>query len=161
MWVEPKGGWGDGAVELIEIPTEEEIHDNIVAYWRPAKPLPEGKPFSMAYRMSWGDSIPQEWGGAKVHKTWIGAGAKPGMIRIVIDWVGQVLASAKDLPAAEVSASTGSISEPQVQAHPFIKGVRVTFDLLPGNVEAAELRLALRTAEKRISEVWLYRWTKS
>ena len=35
LWVEPKGDWGAGAVQLVEIPTEDETHDNIVAYWRP------------------------------------------------------------------------------------------------------------------------------
>ena len=53
-WVEPKGGWGDGYVELIEIPVTEEIHDNIVAYWKPAKPLEPGKGHRFAYRLSWG-----------------------------------------------------------------------------------------------------------
>ena len=27
------GIWGRGGVELVEIPSNEEIHDNIVAYW--------------------------------------------------------------------------------------------------------------------------------
>ena len=31
-WVEPLGDWGRGFVELVEIPTDREIHDNIVAY---------------------------------------------------------------------------------------------------------------------------------
>ena len=31
----PRGNWGPGAVQLVEIPTDDEIHDNIVAYWRP------------------------------------------------------------------------------------------------------------------------------
>ena len=35
IWVEPKGNWGAGAVQLVEIPTDDETHDNIVAYWRP------------------------------------------------------------------------------------------------------------------------------
>ena len=35
IWVEPKGNWGKGAVQLVEIPTDDETHDNIVAYWRP------------------------------------------------------------------------------------------------------------------------------
>ena len=35
IWVEPSGNWGPGAVQLVEIPTDDEIHDNIVAYWRP------------------------------------------------------------------------------------------------------------------------------
>ena len=29
LWIEPKGTWGPGYVELIEIPTTVEIHDNI------------------------------------------------------------------------------------------------------------------------------------
>jgi glucans biosynthesis protein len=34
-WVEPIGQWGEGWVELVEIPTPDETHDNIVAYWQP------------------------------------------------------------------------------------------------------------------------------
>ncbi len=34
-WIEPLGKWGKGSVELVELPTREEIHDNIVAYWVP------------------------------------------------------------------------------------------------------------------------------
>ncbi len=30
-WIQPLGDWGKGGVELVEIPTDEEIHDNIVA----------------------------------------------------------------------------------------------------------------------------------
>ena len=37
-WIEPLGDWGKGGVELVEIPTDEAIHDNIVAYWVPERP---------------------------------------------------------------------------------------------------------------------------
>ena len=30
LWAEPIGDWGEGAVKLLEIPTKEEVHDNIV-----------------------------------------------------------------------------------------------------------------------------------
>src|SRR3546814_12613880 len=33
LWVEPLGSWGRGAVQLIEIPTDDEPHDHIVAFW--------------------------------------------------------------------------------------------------------------------------------
>ncbi len=33
LWIEPIGPWGRGAVQLIEIPTDDEIHDNIVVAW--------------------------------------------------------------------------------------------------------------------------------
>ena len=39
LWAEPIGDWGEGAVKLIEIPTKEEIHDNIAAFWQPKAPL--------------------------------------------------------------------------------------------------------------------------
>ena len=39
VWVEPNGSWGDGFVELIEIPANDEIYDNVVAYWKPATDL--------------------------------------------------------------------------------------------------------------------------
>ena len=35
LWVEPIGEWDQGAVQLIEIPTDSEVNDNILAYWRP------------------------------------------------------------------------------------------------------------------------------
>ncbi len=35
-WITPKGDWGSGAVELVEIPSGRETNDNIVAFWRPA-----------------------------------------------------------------------------------------------------------------------------
>src|SRR3712207_8100148 len=33
LWIEPQGGWGKGSIQLVEIPTDDEIHDNIVAMW--------------------------------------------------------------------------------------------------------------------------------
>ena len=34
-WVEPKGQWGAGRVELVQIPVPDETNSNIVAYWVP------------------------------------------------------------------------------------------------------------------------------
>jgi len=34
-FVEPQGGWGEGRVELIELSTQDETNDNIVASWTP------------------------------------------------------------------------------------------------------------------------------
>lgn len=40
-WVEPRGDWGAGSVQLIEIPADDETFDNIVAYWAP-ETIPDG-----------------------------------------------------------------------------------------------------------------------
>ena len=53
LWVEPKGNWGRGHVELINIPTDKEIHDNITAFWAPADALPVGVAQTYEYRLRW------------------------------------------------------------------------------------------------------------
>lgn len=51
-WVTPKGEWGKGSVELVEIPTNDETNDNIVAYWTPDQ-LPEpGKEMNFKYTIT-------------------------------------------------------------------------------------------------------------
>lgn len=57
-WVEPQGDWGLGRIELIEIPSTEEIHDNIVAFWVPDSTAPadggeDAKTLSYAYKLYW------------------------------------------------------------------------------------------------------------
>ncbi len=60
LWIEPLGDWGEGRVELIEIPSTQDIHDNILAFWVPDSPpkpaAPEGvdpEAFTFAYRLYW------------------------------------------------------------------------------------------------------------
>ena len=50
-WVEPVGDWGKGRVELVEIPTDEEINDNIVAYWVPERAVRGGEGLDFSYRL--------------------------------------------------------------------------------------------------------------
>ncbi len=42
LWVEPTTSWGEGSVDLLEIPTTGETMDNIVAFWTPKKPVAAG-----------------------------------------------------------------------------------------------------------------------
>lgn len=160
VWIEPIGAWGDGFVELIEIPIAEEIHDNIVAYWKPAKPLEPGKPVSFAYRMTWGDDIPAVWSGAWAAKTQTGAGRDAQTVMFVVDFTGPSTRSQR-LPTADLVASAGKTANVTVQRHPELQGVRVKFELNTAGTELIELRLGLRLAEQLISENWLYRWTKA
>ena len=36
-WIEPREGWGEGGVDLVELPTDDETNDNIVAAWTPKR----------------------------------------------------------------------------------------------------------------------------
>jgi glucans biosynthesis protein len=60
LWVEPVGDWSDGIVELVEIPTDREINDNVVAFWRPHDPIKAKGEYLLNYRLHWCWSVPAE-----------------------------------------------------------------------------------------------------
>jgi glucans biosynthesis protein len=163
-WVEPLAAWGEGAVRLVEIPTDEEIHDNIVAFWKPANSLPAGKSHTFSYKLSWPNQGPRSWPGAFVSSTRSGLingpQRKSGIIQFAIDLKGLDLGPEATLPAAKVDASSGAVSSPVVQSNPDIDGIRVSFGFDPKGATSSEMRLALNVNGKPVSETWLYRWTK-
>jgi glucans biosynthesis protein len=57
IWVEPKEDWGEGQVELIEIPSDREFNDNIVAFWQPAQSLAAGESRTYSYWLRWGAPV--------------------------------------------------------------------------------------------------------
>jgi periplasmic glucans biosynthesis protein len=164
-WIEPRDSWGPGAVELFEIPSEEEIHDNIVAFWKPAQHLEPGKSYAFNYRLSWPNDTPRSWPGAVVHATRSGPINGPqrntGIVQFVVDFDGLPANSAAQLPFARAEASTGTVSAPVVQANSMIDGLRVSFSFDPKGATSSELRLVLLSKENAISDTWLYRWTKN
>jgi len=160
LWVEPKGDWGRGAVTLVEIPTEEEIYDNIVAYWRPAEPLPAGKQATLAYRLTWADEAPIKKDLPKVINTAMGKRHFAEGRVVVIDFEASPLF--EDGPDA-IDIVTRSphvdVSEGVLQRNPATGGLRLAFSFDPGDRNHVELRAQLRKNGKMASEVWLYRWT--
>ncbi len=161
VWVEPRGGWGDGYVELIEIPAEEEIHDNIVAYWNPAAPIEPGKAYRYGYRLHWSGDVPVAWAPSQVAKTHTNMTKAGDAVMFVVDFTGPAVRELGELPVAEVTASAGSIANTSVQRHPALGGVRVKFDLSTSSEPVVELRLGLKLKEQLISESWLYRWSQT
>jgi glucans biosynthesis protein len=163
-WAAPRQAWGAGAVRLFEIPSDEEIHDNIVAYWKPAQTLAAGKAHAFNYTLTWPDQAPRSWPGAFVAATRAGLingpQRKAGIIQFAVDFKGLVMGPERELPVARVEASSGAVSAPVVQANPEIDGLRVSFGLDPKGAASSELRLALQVKDKTVSETWLYRWTK-
>jgi glucans biosynthesis protein len=164
-WVEPRDAWGAGAVELTEIPAEEEIHDNIVAYWKPAQPLAASKAHNFSYRLSWPDDVPRGWAGAFVHATYSGLingpQRKTGATQFAVDFKGLPKSvSTEQLPTARLEASAGAVSSAVIEPNPDIDGVRVSFSLDPKGATSSELRLVLQSNDIAISDTWLYRWTK-
>ncbi len=165
LWVEPVGDWGEGDVILTEIPSDAEIHDNVVAFWRPRKPLAAGSEFHVAYRLSWGDEPSAAQDRLRVLATAFGRAdvkAPTTVRRFVIDYSPeqQEGRTARAPPNATVTASAGKVQDVVVSDNPLTRGYRVTFTLDPEKSEVCELRLELAFDEDRCAEVWLYRWTK-
>ncbi|MGH8081501.1 MAG: glucan biosynthesis protein [Lysobacter sp.] len=159
-WVEPRGDWGEGAVYLIEIPTQDEYQDNIVAFWRPRAPLQPGREHRFDYRLHWCDKHAWVPALATVARTRIGAGPA-GSRRVVIDLDGGRLSKlATDAkPRAVVWSSEGQIANAVAHPNTGTDGWRVSFELQPGNARSVELRVVLEDAAGPLSETWLYRWT--
>lgn len=165
LWVEPIGDWGAGAVTLVEIPTDAEVHDNIVAFWRPRMPLAAGVPLRLAYRLHWRGEPPVEHGLAKVRRTLVGLSevGRPQRERdkrvFVIDFAGEGLVELGAAPiTTQASASAGLLSPPVVKIEPEVGGVRVSLELDPQGAAVSELRCALVRDGAVVSETWLYRW---
>jgi periplasmic glucans biosynthesis protein len=156
--VEPIGDWGNGEVRLIEIPTENEIHDNIVAFWRPKDPLRAKGEYAFIYRLHWGDGE-TETRLAEFAKTRIGAASDSARL-FVLDIVGEKLKNIKaDAVRGIVSANFGKVTNVVTQPNPEAGGWRLSFNLAPEKAPVVELRTQLMQNDDPLSEVWVYRWT--
>lgn len=175
LWVEPVGEWGAGRVELVQLPTDEEIHDNIVAYWKPDVLPAPGQPLDLSYRLSWQKLQETRAGSSIVTQTRRGRSygrLAAGEQKFVIDFKGPAL---DRLPPA-------AVVEPVVDAGPnarvlqavayrneVVGGWRLTLrvqrtDLPAGASEPAsaappaplDLRAFLRHQKDTVSETWTY-----
>ncbi|MBL4787475.1 MAG: glucan biosynthesis protein G [Cohaesibacteraceae bacterium] len=161
LWVTPLAPWGKGSVTLVEIPTAKEINDNIVAYWRPEKPLKAGEEHQISYRLSWCWDAPGEAPLAKVTGTRMGARGEDGRLA-VIDFEPH---NAIPVDVSDIKADYSSWPQNAIRSHVLehnreTGGTRLAMTFAASPDKHAELRVQLRDASlKPLSEVWLYRWT--
>ncbi|WP_137915607.1 glucan biosynthesis protein [Rudaea sp. 3F27F6] len=163
VWVEPIGSWGPGAVQLIELPTDVESNDNIVAMWVPQEPARAGASYRLHYRLLWTSEEPAPMLAPCV-STRLGRGGKFGQedsTRVVVEFLGGPLASlSQKSPPLEDSIwiSRGQISYHEVEAVP--DGApghwRIYFDIVAGPGAPIDMRVCLRSGEKQLTETWLY-----
>jgi glucans biosynthesis protein len=168
VWVEPLGPWGEGMVQLIEIPTDDEIYDNIVAYWLPKKPVTAGSKWSFEYRLHWLADEPSVLPPvARVIATRIGVGGIPGQIprpkgrrKFVIDFAGGLLdgLKKKDPVQTKVTVSRGTIDNLAAIQVVNTNKWRAFFDLDVDGDEPVDLRCFLQLGDQALTETWLYQY---
>lgn len=165
--VEPIGDWGKGFVRLVEIPSESEANDNIVAYWVPEAPVRAGDAREYAYRLHWGDlRLDPAARLAHVDETRAGHGGVAGgpapdnERKFVVDFRGGFL----DTLGAEaqldptVSVSGGQIVRSMLQHIPESGIWRLVMDVSAEKDAVVELSAHLAGYGRRMTETWLYQW---
>src|ERR1700677_1975791 len=174
LWVEPlpsaQGeGWGKGAIQLCEIPTDDEIHDNIVAMWVPEKPIPAGAELTLDYRLYWlaDEPFPPKLG--RCVATRLGRGGQPGLPRpkgvrkFVVEFLGGPLATLAYgvKPEMVTTDSRGSFGGYRmVEAVPDdVPGHwRIEFDFTVDGVDPVEMRCFLQAGGQTVTETWMFQY---
>jgi glucans biosynthesis protein len=166
-WVEPREPWGEGRIELVELPTGDETNDNIVAFWVSSTPLEPGRERTFGYRLrALGSEARLHPGGRAVNTYPTRAAAlgstepvPPGTQRFIIDFAGG------DLPyfladpsrvAVAPSTSSGAIKRTFLTPNPKIGGFRVGIDVQADTGRTMELRAFLKAGERALTETWTF-----
>ncbi|THD46153.1 MAG: glucans biosynthesis protein [Bradyrhizobium sp.] len=159
LWIEPIGDWGEGEVILLEIPSNSEFNDNVIAQWRPKANLEAGATISFAYRQFWCWTPPARPSLATVVSS---RGGKIGKrLRFSVEFASDLFADPQKAAqiTADVAAAPGQVVATQIFPYKDRRSIRVVFDVEPGSEPFSEMRLLLKTADQPMSETWLYRWT--
>jgi glucans biosynthesis protein len=165
-WVEPRGDWGAGHVRLVEIPTDTELVDNVVAFWVPAAPLEPGGSLPFAYTLWWFMDDPTWPPGGRAVATRRDRGgiqAAHDGYRWVVDFEGPTLSAlpAESPPRAVASATAGAkLFDQHVYKNPVTGGWRFTFQLKPKSDDPVELRAYLTRGHDVLTETWSSAWIK-
>ncbi|WP_422366560.1 glucan biosynthesis protein [Pelagibius sp.] len=167
-WVEPLGSWGSGAVQLIELPTDDEIHDNIVAYWLPSETARAGSSLTYRYRLHWEEFEPfypaVELARCVATRTGRGGEAgkprPPGVVKFAVEFDGASLADIPwgARPEVVATASRGEISLRRSDPVWYTPRWLASFDLTVDGPEPVELRCHMELDGKVLTESWLYQY---
>jgi glucans biosynthesis protein len=163
VWITPGGRWGEGTVELVEIPSPEEIHDNIVAFWVPAVPVKPGDTLVFSYSMSWFADDPGRPPAGRAVSTRQDRGTVKGGHRFIVDFTGKRLV---ELPAGAAlravvtvgsgTGKEGELLEQQVVKNPVTGSWRLVFQVRPKSDKPVELRAFLAKENEALTETWSY-----
>jgi glucans biosynthesis protein len=155
-------------VQLVEIPANDEIQDNIVAMWVPKEPARAGANYRLRYKLHWNADEPYPTPLARCVATHMGRGGQPGQPRppnlrkFMVEFLGGPLEKLPFgvKPEPILTTSRGEFSYVFTEAVP--DGVtghwRAQFDLKVDGSEPVELRMYLKASGKTLSETWLYQY---
>ncbi|HTY94861.1 MAG TPA: glucan biosynthesis protein [Steroidobacteraceae bacterium] len=166
-WIQPLGDWGRGGAELVEIPTDEAIHDNIALYWVPTQPVAAGQELKFSYLLSAHADSPQWPPGGKVLATRITtatAAEQRDLVRgdarrVILDFAGGDLDGLDATqPLKALLTANGGTAENVTVERLADSGVwRVSFLVMPTHPhDTVDLHCFLQLYGESLSETWTY-----
>lgn len=170
IWIEPKADWGEGRVELVQIPTNTEINDNIVAYWIPDKQAAPGLPMRFDYSMRWYSPALDSGPTGLCSATRVTQGKTDLEKIFVLDFDGKAIRALKPDAQVEGVISVGAgahLVEQQAYRNDVTGAWRLQFKIaldsetalgkvLPDKRSPLEMRVFLRSGYDVLTETWSY-----
>jgi len=168
FWIEPRDDWGAGAVQLVEIPSDDDVNDNMVAYWVPETPVKADQPVRVTYRLNAFLDSPEIPPTGRAIATWTGPvqavdasrspASSPELFEI--DFTSDDIIGISDtLPVTpHVTPSAGTITNLVAQKLP-TGAWRASFIFTAASKNDTELRAFLSLYGKPLTETWTYRWS--
>ncbi|MFH0754037.1 MAG: glucan biosynthesis protein G [Candidatus Omnitrophota bacterium] len=168
VWVTPKGDWGKGHVELVQLPTESEYNDNVVTYWVPEKEFARGDVLTYAYTLTWQSGRYLRPFQGFVASTRVVKKNNAGMFIVDFEGDGFRAITNDKLISADTWVSRGArITDSQLIKNPVSGGWRLVLhvkwdgagfmeDVLPNQKETFEFRAFLKNVNVPVTETWSY-----
>jgi len=169
--ITPTAKWGEGHVELIQIPTDNEMNDNIIAFWVPSRLPNPGQPISYSYSMRWHfpDKMRLQPLG-HVAATRTARGKQERFKKFIIDFEGEPLQSFppdKALTGVVMVDDRTRLVEQQLYKNRVSKGWRLVFEILVKQDDSIdrllvpkklplELKAFLKERDRAVTETWSY-----
>ncbi|QDU77109.1 Glucans biosynthesis protein G precursor [Bremerella volcania] len=156
VWVTPKTPWEDGAVQLLELPSEHEGIDNIGAYWMPKQPIEIGKPIDLEYHIAFLNQAPKQHSLAKVTDFRVDRSDKSSL-RLTVVFQGDTISkfSTERQLQAFIDVQRGK-AENVVVRRTALNTVEVSCNLIPDSPYAMEMEVYLIDEDELFSESWRY-----
>lgn len=173
VWVEPivdskgSGDWGKGSITLIEIPTNDETFDNIVAFWQIKGPALAGTSLQFKYRLYWTEHEPffphDQLARAVALRAGPGGnfgGSRPAnTVKLVIEWDSPLFQGHQPGDAVfTISSSAGKTDNVYIDWVAGTPRWLTQFDLFVDSDAPVELNGVLTLNGEVISETWLYQF---
>jgi glucans biosynthesis protein len=171
VWIEPINDWGPGKIMLMEIPTTNELADNVVALWEPETIPQPGTRHEFLYRQHWTMAEDPSHAGGHVVATRTGLHDwQKNQRTMAVEFAGVDSAKLKDGKAPEAvvqfigdGGTRAKIQGVAVQPLPGGRW-RAGFQIIPAkegtklsDIGPLELRAALKTGDDYLTETWAYR----